>query len=175
MADGVAARRYAQAIFDIAQERGDIDRWLDDLRLASEVLGEPSVLGFMSNPDVAFGQKQRILMKSLGSLNPLALNVVYLLIQRSRLQTLSDILSEFETLVNELRGIEIAEITTAVPLSDQEAVAVARRLEALTGKRIVLQQSVDEAIIGGMIARVGDKLIDGSVRGKLTALRERLN
>lgn len=174
MAEGVAARRYAQAVFDIARERGEIDRWLNDLRLAAEVLSEPRVARFLANPDVRFELKQKVLAASLGEFSPLALNLIFLLIRRGRIQSLGTVVQEFENLVNEWRGIEIAEVITAVPLGDEQAGAVVRRLETLTGKKILLRQAVDPSIIGGLIARVGDRLIDGSVRGRLTVLREQL-
>lgn len=174
MAEGVAARRYAQAIFEIAQERGEIDRWLSDLSLAAEVLKEPRVARFLINPDISFDKKRQVLSTSLGDLNPLALNLLYVLVRKGRIQALGDIQREYESLVNEWRGIEVAEVTTAVPLENEQADAVARRLEALTGKKIVLQRYVDPGIIGGLVAKVGDKLIDGSVRGKLAMLREQL-
>lgn len=174
MADGVAARRYAQAVFEIAKERKELDRWLDDLRLVAGVAEEPRVARFLADPDVPFEKKQLVLTKSLRGLNPLALNLLYLLIQRGRLQIVQQIRQEFEKLVNEQRGIEVAEVTTAVPLGDEEAAAVARRLESLTGKKIVLRQNVDAGIIGGVIARVGDKLVDGSLRGRLERLRHQL-
>lgn len=174
MAEGVAARRYAQAVFDIAKERGEIDRWLDDLRLAAEVLREPRAARFMANPDVPFDQKQKVLTASFGDFSPLALNLIFLLIRRGRIQSLGNVVQEFESLVNEWRGIEIAEVITAVPLGDEQAGAVVRRLEALTGKKILLRQAVDPSIIGGLIARVGDRLVDGSVKGRLAVLREQL-
>ena len=174
MAGSVAARRYAQAAFEIAEDRGEVDRWLGDLRMAADVLRESRVARFLANPGVPFEKKRQILATNLSDVNPLTQNLLFLLVKKGHLQSLPDITDEFENLVNQWRGTEVAEVTTAVPLDDQEAAAIKQRLEGLTGKKIVLRQSVDPAIIGGVIAKVGDKLIDGSVRGKLATLRQRL-
>jgi F-type H+-transporting ATPase subunit delta len=174
MVKGAVARRYARAIFDIAAERGDLDGWLEDLRLVRDVLGEPQMALFMENPKISFETKRGLIDRSMPKLEQLRRNFLYLLISKRRTEIIGDVCAELEELVNEHRGIAYADVTTAVALNEGEAGLVADRLSRITGKTIRLRQSVDPSIIGGVVARIGDQLIDGSVKGRLLALRQRL-
>ena len=92
----------------------------------------------------------------------------------SCLNIITDLADEYQRLVNSYRGIELAEVITAIPLDDEDKQMLVKRLSAIFGKRISLQPEVDPAVIGGFIARVGDRLLDGSTRGKLEALKKEL-
>lgn len=171
MANALAARRYAQAVFEIAQEANQIEQWLADLETISKVLLEPRVVGFFNNPDIPFKKKQAVLAASLHNLNPLALNFLYLLTQRRRIQSLGEITAEYRTMVNQWQGMELADVTTAIPLEKAQAERIVKQLETITGKKVVLHQNVNPEVIGGMVARVGDKMIDGSLKTRMESLR----
>lgn len=174
MAKGAVARRYARAVFGIAREKGELDAWLADLATIRDVLERPELAPLLRDPSVSPAEKRQTVRNSLPPLEQQRLNLVYLLIDRGRTDLIGDILEELGRMVNQVRGIEVAEVTTAVPLTKEQAEAVARRLGELTGKEVTLHRAVDPAIVGGIVARVGDKLIDGSVKSRLSLLRERL-
>lgn len=174
MLKGAVARRYARAIFDIAVERGDLDPWREDLRLMRDVLTQPRMTLFLQHPKITFETKKGIVDRSVPDLEPLRRNLLYLLISKRRTEIVGHICAVFEELLDEYRGIAHAAVTTAVPLNEAEAAAVAEKLSRLTGKQVLLHLSVDPSIIGGVIARIGDRLLDGSVKGRLVALRQRL-
>ncbi len=169
-----AARRHAQAAFQIALERKELEVWRGDLERLFEVVREPLLLAFLESPRIHFDEKTRILRQGLEGLNPLVINLALLLVSRGRLGLLADIVLEYGRLVDEHRGIAHAEVASAVPLEPEEKDKLVRRLGELVGREIVLTTTVDPSIIGGLMARVGDKLIDGSIRSRFLALRESL-
>ena len=168
------ARRYARAVFDLAIARNDLDGWLGDLHLIRSFLEEADVGLLLENPSIPFARKQEIVEHRLLGLDPLRRNFVHVLVERGRTRSIGDIVAEYRRLVDDYRGVAVAEVVTAVPLDDDESQTVARRLEGLVGKRIVLDKRVDPSILGGIVARIGDRLIDGSVAGQLGALRDQL-
>jgi F-type H+-transporting ATPase subunit delta len=168
------ARRYARAVFEIAREDNDLDRWLRDLRIIRDVLEEPTLHAFLENPGVPTEQKLRMVENSLAALGEKQRNFVYVLVENRRTNLVSDVVSAFEAEVDRQRGVVHASVTTAVPLTDAELSKVTERLAAVTGRRVIASTSVDPSIIGGFISRIGDQLIDASVVGRLNALRESL-
>ncbi|MBI3979104.1 MAG: ATP synthase F1 subunit delta [Chloroflexi bacterium] len=175
MAVAGVARRYAQAVFDIARQDGAIDQWLADTEMIARVVADSTLSAFLGNPKVDFATKQQMLGRRMdAAVQPKALNLLYLLVARRRLDVLADIRAALQDLVNADRQIVTAEVTTAVPLDDALALNVRRQLEEHTGKRVVLRAKVDPAIIGGMIVKVGDKVLDGSTRTRLVELRRNL-
>ena len=175
MEKGSAARRYARAVFDLAVSRGEIDKWLEGLRSIRDVVRQSALSVFLVSPKIPFQRKKEMLQKALKDLDPLQVNLVLLLAQRGRLDEVDRLIQDFVALANEHRGIAVAKVTTAVPLDEQEAASVSERLSGLTGRKIVLRRAVDPNIIGGIVVRVGDKLIDGSIAGRLAALRDKLD
>ena len=174
MARVASARRHAQAVFQIALERGELDLWRGDLERISEAMKDPLIYAFLESPKIRFDEKARVLSQHLEGVNPLAMNLAYILIARRRLGIAGDIVAEYQRLVDEHRGIAQAEVATAVPVDEEVKDKLVHRLGALVGKEIVLSTRVDPSLIGGLVARVGDKLIDGSTRAKLDTLRNSL-
>jgi F-type H+-transporting ATPase subunit delta len=175
MLTGGAAKRYAEAIFEIARDAGSFEVWGRDLALMSRVVTDVAGRQFFANPKTDQAQKwlaaERILTNRV---QPAALNLARLLITRDRFHQVDRIEAVFAELVREHQSVAIAEVTTAIPLDQAAAAAIARQLGAIIGKRIELRAHVDDSIIGGVVARVGDYLIDGSVTGQLRRLRTRL-
>jgi F-type H+-transporting ATPase subunit delta len=170
----VAAKRYAQAAFEIARERDELDRWVEDLQAIADVAAQPGVVEVLASSRVPFEVKERLLSSGLAGVSPLALNLARLLVQKGRIAMAGQVRDEYQRLLDEHRGIAQALVLTAVPLSGDEERTVAQRLQELTGKEIVLERQVDPEILGGLVARVGDRLIDGSTRTRLLELRRRL-
>ena len=169
-----SARRHAQAAFQIALERGELEIWRGDLERISEAMKDPLLLAFLESPRIHFSEKTRILSQHLEGINPLAMNLALLLVDKGRLGLVDGLVLEYGRLVDEHRGIAHAEVATAVPLEPEEKDKLIRRLGDMVGKEITLTTKVDPSLIGGLIARVGDKLIDGSTKSRLLALRESL-
>jgi F-type H+-transporting ATPase subunit delta len=171
------ARRYSQAIFRMALENKDINRWQSDLRKVAAMMKDSALLSLITNPKITGEEKNKTLVQRLGDVNPLVIKLVLLLAAKGKLALIDDVAEEYQVLVDNYRGIEgteIAEVTTAIPLDDDYQLKIAQRITDIVGKPVLLKLKVDPAIIGGIIIRVGDKLIDGSVRSKLAALKKDL-
>ena len=174
MARKIYARRYAQAVFNIARERNELDRWQSDLKKIASIGEDAAFIALMENPKVRFKDKTRLLNKALGDINPLALNLLYLLMTRGRVSLIGDIADEYQRLLDSHRGIEQAEVITAVPLDAKEKRQLEEHLGVVVGKKVVLQPKVDPSLLGGIIARIGGKLLDASTHSKLMALRDKI-
>ncbi|MGP8079952.1 MAG: ATP synthase F1 subunit delta [Dehalococcoidales bacterium] len=171
------ARRYSQAIFRMALQEKDLNRWQSDLRKVATLLKDNALAALIANPKVTGEEKLKTLSQRLGEVNPLVIKLVLLLAAKGKLAAIDDIAEEYQAQVDNYRGIEgteIAEVTTAIPLDDEYQLKIAQRITEIVGKPILLRPKVDPAIIGGIVIRVGDKLIDGSIRSKLAALRKDL-
>jgi F-type H+-transporting ATPase subunit delta len=168
------ARRYAQAVFSIAREKKELERWQSDLDRIAALGKDATVMALFENPKVRFEDKARILSEGLGDISPLALNLVYLLVSRGRLAMIGDIAGEYRRLLDGYHGIERAEVTTAVVLDDKDKARLEEQLGAVVGKKVVVETKVDKSLIGGIVARVGGRLLDGSTLSRLAAMRKAL-
>ena len=174
MARKLYAKRYAQAVFGIALDSKELDRWQSDLMKIAGLGEDGTVIAFLENPKFDFDVKAKLLSEQLVDINPLALNLVYLLLTRSRLSMVGDIADEYQRLLDSYQGVEPAEVITAVPLDNEDSLRLGERIGAVVGKKVVIKPEVDSSIIGGFIARIGGKLLDGSTRSKLEALKREL-
>jgi len=170
----VYARRYAQAVFEIALEKNELERWQTDIQKIVDVVSDDTFLVALESPKIKVDDKSRLLSERMGDINPLALNLVRLLIARGGIGMIGQIAGEFERLLESYRGIQKANVTTAVPLDDKDKQKLADNLGSLLGTKIELESEVNPEIIGGIVARVGGKLLDGSTRTKLAALKREL-
>ncbi|HUG17130.1 MAG TPA: ATP synthase F1 subunit delta [Thermomicrobiales bacterium] len=169
------AKRYAQAVFDLANESGTHDQWLADLTTLAEVADDRVSREFFTGPNAADESKRRAIDQFLPRPEQeLARNLAYMLIQRHRFDVLPDMVEVFRDMLLEARGIAIADVTTAVEMSAEERASVERQLSAMVGKQIELRARVDPELIGGIVARIGDQLIDGSVISRLRDMRAAL-
>lgn len=175
MARKALAMRYAKAAFGLAKEQGRLDKWHQDMKTLAGLGEDDRVLAFLESPRVRFDDKVRLLKEWLGDMNPLALNLICLLIAKGRMDIAADIAHEYERLLNSHRGIEQALVTTATPLSARDETRLKQLLGEMVGKKIILKTAVDPGLISGMTAGIGDKLIDGSTRSKLGALKRELS
>lgn len=174
MPRGIAGKRHAQAAFQLALERGELERWLSDLKTIAAILSDPELMAVLESPKVHLNEKIGLINQCLPGVDQLVLNLIYLLVARRRLRLINQIVFEYELLVDAYRGIEHAEVTTAIPLDEGDRKRLSERLAAITERQIVLATKVDPNVIGGFVARIGDRLIDGSIRNKLNSLRKSL-
>jgi F-type H+-transporting ATPase subunit delta len=165
------AKRYAQAAFEIARGRNTLEQWATDLALVGTVMTDPQAAAILSSTKVALADRYRLLEAILEGIDPLVMNLARLLVAKGRVGIASQVAEAYRDLVDEHSGIAHARVVTAVPLADAEQRAVEERLGQVMGKKVIAHLEVEPAIVGGLVARVGDRLIDGSTRSKLLALR----
>jgi F-type H+-transporting ATPase subunit delta len=169
------ARRYAEAAFEVASRDGDFDEWRRQLDSAAEVVGDARARDVLANPAIPTERRAEALGKMLGSQTSRPVqNLIQLLLRRGRIEELPRVAAEFRRLDDARQSITQATATSAVPLDPDEVRALTARLEQSTGGRIALDVQVDPSLLGGLVVRVGDRLIDGSVRGRLERLRNQL-
>lgn len=172
--DDSAAGRYADAVFEIARAEGRFDEWEQELELLVGVLGSPEIASWLANPSVSAADKDALIQTGLASAGEGARNLARLLVTRGRANLAPAILDAYRLQLDDERGIAHARVTTAVPLSEQEMSQVNSRLTDLTGRQVKMETAIDPSIIGGVVVRIGDKLIDGSTRARLQDLKRRL-
>ena len=169
------ARRYAEAVFEIAERDGTVDRWLTQLNDMAEAVSRPEVVRRLEDPHVQLEVRAKALHDVAGNeMLPQMDNLLGLVLRRRRLDSLPQIAREFKRLFNRRAGVVDATATSALRLDQQELAALTTRLETMTGKKVELVTAVDPSILGGIQVRIGDTLYDGSVRGRLERLRSRL-
>ena len=174
MAGKTYTGRYAQAVFEIALEKKELERWRSDLKTVIDTVGDVSFKAFLESPKFRFDDKAKLLSERLGDINPLALNLVYLLVHRGKLDLIGAIIDEYRRKLDNYHGIEQADVITAVPFGDKEKEKLVENLGAMVSKKVVIRAEVNPDIIGGLTARIGGKLLDGSTRRKLANLKREL-
>ena len=175
MLKGAIARRYAGAIFEIARKQNTMDRTLEDVKGIAEVFAHRKLAYLLREPKIPAQRKETALRQALAAkVLPTSLNLALLIVQRGLVDVMPNIATEFEHLVLDYRNQAIAEVTTAAQLDDAQKAVVKRALEQKTGKSILIETRVDPSILGGVVARVGDEIIDGSVRNRLHVLQQQL-
>ncbi len=171
----VSARRYAQAIFQLALESDELEKWLDDLTVLADSASNSQFLEFMTQPRVPAATKLEVIRESLGdSVGRLALNLVSMLAMRNLAHILPEIADQYQGLLDHHRGIERAEVVSAVPLTDEQHRSAVELLEGMSGNEVRLSARVEPTLIGGIIMRIGDRVVDGSTKSKLQAMRREL-
>ena len=169
-----AARRYADAAYQIAREDGKQEAWSDGLGAITALFGSPEAERFIANAHVPFEPKRELVEKALAGVDQKVMNLALILLRRNRTTLGPQIAQAYQELLDKERGIAHAIVTSAVPLSDSELTDVKTKLRELAGGEVEVQTEVDESILGGLIVRIGDRLIDGSTRSRLAALKQRL-
>jgi F-type H+-transporting ATPase subunit delta len=170
-----AARRYAEAAFQLATRDGALDAYADGLDLAVRMLSGDEVRGILRNPARPLHDRVELVETLLANRIPApVLKLVGLLVARGKVDRLPTVAAEYHRLLNRERGVVEAVATSATALDRAETEALRRVVAEMTGRTVDLRVEVDEALIGGLTVRVGDTLYDASVRGRLERLRERL-
>lgn len=170
-----AATRYVQALTEIAQESNSFDAWQRDLDTLAVIATDSEVLSYFENPGVADEQKIKAADAVLGDAQPEAKTLLRMMIDRRRLRLLPEIAELFSEEALAAKGIVMVDVTTADALDDAGEQLVRERLKGIVGKDIELRLHTDAEIIGGIVARIGDQVIDGSVLNQLRRLRTSMN
>ncbi len=174
MAKRVSGKRYAQAIFQLAVQQDQVDQWAGDLDSISQVLRDEEFSSFLEHAQVPLSEKNRSIEAVFPDTDPLVRNLLALLISRGSVKLIRDVHLSYSLLVDEYRGRQRVEVTSAVPLDAAEVERISRFVSELIQKEVVVSTEVDEAILGGVIIQIGDQLLDGSVRSRLEGLRRQV-
>ena len=170
----IRALRFAEAAFAVARDSNRLDAWLDALEQASSLYDNHAAQLFLTSPVEPAAKKRAVLEALLPSVSAEVQRFLAILAHRDRLELVPEIAVVFRRLVNEYRNVAVATVTTAVPIDERQRSQIAAKLGQRLGKTIVVETRVDPSILGGVVAQVGDNVIDGSVRGRLDRLRRTL-
>jgi len=166
---GAVAKRYAKALYEIVSEKELLDQTEQELQLISQTLKDhPSFLQLLHHPRIDKETKKKEFSTIFaGALSETLVNFMSLLIDNHREDQLDNILVSFTAIANKERGLEDAYVTSIQPLTDAEKEEISSRFSQLINKKIRIHNIVNPAILGGIIVKIGDRLFDGSVVGKL--------
>ena len=177
MARNEAIRGYAQALFAVADAEGALDAVEDELfRFARALERETKLREALTDPALPPERKKAVLSDVLGErANPHTVNFLGFIVEQGRAKEVAAIADELAAVAAERREAAVAEVRTAVPLDQEYRERLTEALQKATGRRIELKVVVDPSVIGGVVARVGDQVIDGSIRRRLELARERMS
>jgi F-type H+-transporting ATPase subunit delta len=174
MVNKVSPKSYARAVFEIALERNELDKWQSDLDKMAELAKDAVLLTLLKSPKLKFEDKAKLVNDRLPEMGTLTRNLAYLLVVKRKMNLIGGIAKQYQQMVDNYHGIEHAEITTAIPLEDADRTKIEKVLSKTLGKKLIIETKVDPAIIGGLVVRVNGKLLEGSTRNKLLSLKKEL-
>jgi F-type H+-transporting ATPase subunit delta len=173
MAEVAAAKRYAQAAFDIARDSGTVATWRAELADVAAVLSDSQLAPVLADGKLTVESRLAMVERSL-SVSPMVLNLAKLLVQKGRSLDAKWVAISFGRMADDHEGIAHAQVTTAVELSGDQIAGIEKQLSTSLGKQVRATGQVDPSIVGGVVIKVGDKLVDGSVKTRLRRLRREL-
>lgn len=174
MPQRVSGKRYAQAVFELALERGLVDQWDSDLGFVDQVLRDGDFRAFLKHADVPLGDKVRAIDTVMAEIHPLVQNLVKFLVTKGLVDVVPSLRAAYAGQLDDHHGRQRVEVTSAVPLDPGELERINRFVSGLIRKEAVVSAQVDESILGGIVIQIGDQLLDGSTRSRLESLRQQI-
>jgi F-type H+-transporting ATPase subunit delta len=176
MLRGAVAGRYAEALYEIALKENLVDQLEAELKAVVDVFNKSEQLKkVLFHPRITAAEKKEVLASLFkDQISEIALDFLGLVVDRQREIYIADITAYFTGLANKARNISDVQVTSAVELTKEEKKKLAAAMAKSTGKKVRLSFDVDQGLLGGVVVRAGDKVIDGSVRTRLQTLREQL-
>jgi F-type H+-transporting ATPase subunit delta len=171
----VSGKRYAQAMFELALEQDQLDQWEVDLDLVNGVFQDEGFRALLKHSDVPIANKLRATGAVLADVHPLVKNMVDLLVAKGLADVVGDLRDAYGALLDEHRGRQRVQVTSAVQLEPTELERVTRFVADLVRKEVVVSTNVDDSILGGVVIQIGDRLLDGSTRARLDSLRNQMH
>ena len=167
-------KEYASAIFALAKEDGLEKEYAAALgEINAQLERQPEYYALLESPNVPIRERRALIEQAFGDSVPeYVLSFTQLLCEKGRIALFSDCVSEYNGMLNALERTSVAVVTSAVELTDGEKAALIKKLEKLSGRTVTAEYKVDESILGGLIVRMDDTLIDGSIRRKLKDVKE---
>lgn len=176
MASTRAAIRYAKAILDLANSKGVAEVVNNDMKSIAQAIGSNEELStFIQNPTTKVELKESALLEVFGNVNGVTKGLFHLLFENKRFEILDAIALEYNNLFDESNGVEVAKVTTAIPMDATLEAKVLAKVATLSGKKITIENIVDPSIIGGFILRIGDQQYNASVANRLQVLKRELS
>lgn len=170
------ARPYAQAVFQLAREKGSLAEWSDTLQLLGQIAADEQVQVILASPRFSAQQLEELFLDICGDrLDEAGKNLVRLLAENRRLVALPDLVRQYESLRAAEEGTLKARLISAQPVDDTVRAELAKALGKRLARTVELESEIDESLLGGAVIRAGDLVIDGSVRGRLKRLATGLN
>ena len=171
-----AAIRYSKAILDIANAKQLAEVVNNDMKLIENTIASNVELStFIQNPTIKVEVKEQALLAIFASINGVTKNLFHLLFENKRFEILEGIASEYTKLFDIMNGIEVAQVITAIAMDTALEAKVLAKIATLSDKKIQIQNTIDPAIIGGFVLRIGDKQYNASVANKLQVLKRELS
>lgn len=172
----LVSKTYSNALFEVATESNLLDRIVDEFEFVVESFNEyPSFYDIISSPKVSRDEKRRMIGDTFESkISSELLNFIKLLIDKKRESFIKDIFKEFKIISNEYNEIVVAKVESVILLEKAEIDKLEAELNELTGKKVTINNVINPEIMGGLIVKVGDKIIDGSIKRKLENLKHDL-
>lgn len=171
-----AAIRYAKAILDVAHDKGVATEVNNDmLSIAETIGGNAELTAFIQSPTTSTDVKQSALLEVFSGINAETKNFFRLLFENKRFEILADIAVEYNRLFEEMNGVETATVTTAIPMDKDMETKVLSKILTFSNKKVVIENIVDPAIIGGFILRMGDQQYNASIANKLQDLKREMS
>jgi F-type H+-transporting ATPase subunit delta len=171
------ARRYAEALADVATARNQVEQIDNEVRVFAETMKSSRELHDMfASPIVSQTDKLKVLEALIGRTRTgqMTANLLRTMLSHHRLQHVAEVYEQFRREMNERKGLIIAEVTTATQVGAAEQARLGRTLEQMTGKQVEFEFKTDPSLIGGVVTRIGSVVYDGSVRTQLREIKERL-
>ena len=175
MAKGPKAKRYAEAAFQIAESSGDLQEWASQLSDLSELMEDESVNSFVNSAKIPLQQKLSVLNTTMKDFNPLLVNLVCLLSIRNSINLIELIKDEFNKLVDASSGVARAEVYTAVDLNKEQQSNIKESISKGLNTELQVSYHKDPELLGGLVVRVNDLVIDGSIQEKLIGLKRQIS
>lgn len=172
----LVGRRYAKALFEVANELNKLEQFKNEINSVSNIFeSEPKLKAIFEHPKLSKNEKKELTNSLLeGNISQEILNLIYVIIDKGREKYIKTISLEYTSLSNEKQGIIEAKAITAVPMDEIEKIELQKKLSARFGKKVILENTVDKSVIGGVLIRVEDKVIDSSIKGKLEMIEKSL-
>lgn len=173
----VIGRRYGKALFDAAKEQGTVEQTGSELKMVVELMqGNKQLKSFLDHPGVDHQSKVNVLTKALeGKISQLVLNAIQLVLDRGRVAILPSMLEAYSKTADDALKRAQATVYSPMKMSEQQVEEIAKQFGAITGKTIVVENVVDPSLLGGITVKIGDRLYDGSLSGKLKDLQKNLS
>lgn len=167
-----AAIRYAKAILDEATSKNAAPQVNDDMILvASTINGNQELNGFIQNPTISVDVKESALLEVFAAVNPVTKSLFHLLFVNKRFEILEAIANNYKQLFDQMNGVEVAKVTTAIPMDAALEAKIMAKIATFSNKKITIENTVDPSIIGGFILRIGDQQYNASVANRLQELK----
>lgn len=167
-------RRYALALYEVAERRGKVEEYLQEGREIIELIkNNQEISKILKHPEISTSKKKKIFIEIFkGKINEELLSFILLLIEKDRILHMEEKFREMEKIHLEKQNILVANVKTVVPLNDNQRKKIVEKLEKKYNKRIILKEKIDKALIGGVYVRVGDDVIDGSIKSKFEEIKK---